>query len=1048
MDGDREQPAGQDELAAQIADLSPMAILVVGRDSKLRFANAALRELTGYDGPSLVGVDWVEHFVPAHDRDRVRSRLATLQVGDERHAAIRTVLTARGDRYFQWWDRVLTDSDGEVFGLLAVGQDATERLLADADLARTARQLQVVRRITGVGTASRDARTGRTEISEEARRIFEIDHDDRTDLLEQLVSRVHPDERDRAERSFGALRRGEVDDATFEGRIVTDDGRTKHIRWRATAVVGDDGPYDSTVAAIQDISEFREVEDELRHARGQLEEAQRIARVGSWTLEFATGELQWTHEIYRIFEVDLASVGNAEDIARILQERTHPADRQVVEDTLADVLERRSDSYDLVHRLLFPDGRVRWVRVQGSVAETAEGAPIRAVGTVQDVSEVRSREDELRFTRDQLEDAQEIARFGSWTHDLVEGKLRWSRELYRIFGVDPDDDAAEAVARSRVHPDDLPLLEATRQQALEGRGPYDLLHRVVLPDGGIRWVRARGRFEYSDTGEPVLSVGSAQEVTETVEQQAALTRTARELEEAQRIALIGSWTVDLATGERTWSRELFRILGMDPDRDEPCDEAFARLAHPDDVARMRAATDRALETREQTEVTVRLDLPDGEAKWVRVTGRFEFADDGRPTRSIGIVQDITASREAEERLSWTTRQLEEAQRLAQIGSWTHDLVSGTVECSAEVFRIFERDPEEFDGTFDAFRSMVHPDDRPLARREYRASVENRSHYDYAHRLLLPDGRVKYVRQRGRTEFADDGTPIRSIGTIQDVTAVALAQLEVESLNTDLETRIEQRTAELVRARDDAEAANRAKDLFLASMSHEMRTPLNAVLAFAQLLELDGRMPSDLAEHVSEIREGGQHLLRLVSDVLDLAKVESGRIDLDIAEVPLDSVSGVCITQLLPLALHHRVAVRAEPCLARLWVRADADRLRQVLVNLVSNGIKYNRPDGTVTIDGEVLPGGVVRISVADTGRGVPLDRLGELFEPFVRLGQERGRVDGSGIGLSIAQRLVESMGGRLVIAASSEAGSTFTVELPGGELGSSPSVGGAPGVRS
>jgi signal transduction histidine kinase len=245
--------------------------------------------------------------------------------------------------------------------------------------------------------------------------------------------------------------------------------------------------------------------------------------------------------------------------------------------------------------------------------------------------------------------------------------------------------------------------------------------------------------------------------------------------------------------------------------------------------------------------------------------------------------------------------------------------------------------------------------------------------------------------------------------------------------------------ELEHARRDkavAEAANRAKTQFLSRMSHELRTPLNAVLGFSQLLEIDraDTLSDGQRRRVKLIREAGEHLLRMIGDLLDLTRIESGSLQVQLDAVPLGPLAEEAIDMLRPQAEAARVRLSLQVDGPGLSARADRTRLRQVLLNLLSNAIKYNRSGGSVQlriapcapIDGRAG----LAIAVQDSGVGIDAQDLPHLFEPFNRLAQSRGAVEGTGIGLSVTQALVTLMGGRIGVTSQSGVGSTFQVTLP------------------
>jgi signal transduction histidine kinase/ActR/RegA family two-component response regulator len=267
---------------------------------------------------------------------------------------------------------------------------------------------------------------------------------------------------------------------------------------------------------------------------------------------------------------------------------------------------------------------------------------------------------------------------------------------------------------------------------------------------------------------------------------------------------------------------------------------------------------------------------------------------------------------------------------------------------------------------------------------------------------------------------------------------ARARQEVMRLNEQLEQRVHERTmqlelanSELELAIEEARAANQAKSAFLSSMSHELRTPLNAILGFAQILSSNAMptTPEQKLEFSNHILKSGRHLLTLINEILDLAKVEAGALTLSMEAVDLDEVLAECRTMIESLAAARGIRVLFPDGCQGMLLRADRTRLKQVLLNLLSNAVKYNREGGAVVLD--CLDAGPqrLRLSVRDTGMGLESGQVAALFQPFNRLGQEGGTQEGTGIGLVVTRRLVELMGGEIGVTSSPGVGSVFWIEL-------------------
>ena len=384
--------------------------------------------------------------------------------------------------------------------------------------------------------------------------------------------------------------------------------------------------------------------------------------------------------------------------------------------------------------------------------------------------------------------------------------------------------------------------------------------------------------------------------------------------------------------------------------------------------------------------------------------------------------------------------------------WEWDIARATLKVDADGLRALGRESSAAAvGTrqhdYGWWEAQLHPDDLPRARatlREHFADRQPDARFVIEVRMRTDNDGWRWVAWRGRVVDRDErGKPQRALGTLVDIDQRKRAEAEVLEMNLRLEDRVRERTLALEQARDEAERANRAKSEFLSRMSHELRTPMNAILGFAQLIELS-RVDAKLQRWTREIRGAGAHLLTLIEDLLDLSRIEVGKVSVRV--VPLDVLPIVDEAIAIVRAALPQQTTQIERHLAPdlPLVLADVVRLKQILVNLLTNAAKYTPGIGRITVDAARHGDARVRIAVRDEGMGLSPEQIDRLFQPFERLGREASGIEGTGVGLALSKRLATLMDCELGVESAPGRGSTFWLDVPMAMRGADPS----PGVAS
>ena len=434
---------------------------------------------------------------------------------------------------------------------------------------------------------------------------------------------------------------------------------------------------------------------------------------------------------------------------------------------------------------------------------------------------------------------------------------------------------------------------------------------------------------------------------------------------------------------------------------------------------------------EEVEVLARKGGP-----WLSVSVDPLFDPSGELTQVVHVARDITERKRAEEALRRSEAYLAEGQRLTHTGGWAWS--PGTAErnyWSEEMYRIFGFEPKEAPPVLERFLQRIHPDDYDRATKDWEKPLREKADLMADYRTVLPDGTVRDIHILGHPVLDDTGELVEYVGTAMDVTERKRVEDELRKHRENLEDMVRHRTEQLAEAKARAEAANREKSRFLANMSHELRTPLNAVLGFSRLLKSGPDVTPRQQETLDIIVRSGEHLLNLINNVLDMAKIESGRVVLEESEVDLHRLLHE-IQSLMGVGAAEKglqFALESAPDLPR-FVAVDAGKLRQMLLNLVGNAIKYTDSGGVKLRAGLIrsAQGGEraqVRFEVEDSGPGISQQDCQRIFFPFVQ-GSQASAQAGTGLGLAICKQYVELMGGQIGITSEPGKGSVFYFSIP------------------
>ncbi len=499
-------------------------------------------------------------------------------------------------------------------------------------------------------------------------------------------------------------------------------------------------------------------------------------------------------------------------------------------------------------------------------------------------------------------------------------------------------------------------------------------------------------------------------------------------EGAARLSTERYHSLVVASAQVVWTMDADGLVDDMPDwraitgqtRDEVRGWGWIDAIHPDDRQLTVARWSECVQSRQEFAIEHRVKTVDGSFHVFAVRGVPVLEHDGSVREWVGTCKDVTSSRRTLELLRERDDQLRLALTAGLAGTWNWELAANELSWSDELFAVFGLDATSRDATYERFRDSIHPDDLDMVQSKLLEAIRQRQDVSLAYRIIRPGGELRWVTTRGQLFLDDYGNPVRMIGITLDITDRRLVEVEREEL-----------LARERYARAVAEMASHAKDEFLAVVSHELRAPLNAILGWARILQSRSVEEKTVVHAIDTIERSARAQSNIIDDLLDITRITSGKLRLEVRPIDLTSVMDAAIDVVRPAADAKSIE------LIRIYdpeidvINGDSGRLQQVVWNLLSNAVKFTQTGGQVIVRLERIDP-FVQIQVCDTGKGIDPEFLPRIFDRFNQADASSARRHGGlGLGLALARYVVEAHGGTISAESLGESkGSTFTVKLP------------------
>ncbi|NJO92049.1 MAG: PAS domain S-box protein, partial [Chloroflexia bacterium] len=782
----------------------------------------------------------------------------------------------------------------------------------------------------------------------------------------------------------------------------------------------------------QDITERKKIEETLKQNKAVLEAAGEMAQIGGWELDTKTMEVTWTEETYRIHEVPLGIKPPLEEAINFY----HPDDKE----TLTKAIQRAFDAgepYDMELRFITAKGKHIWVRTICRPL-IKNGKTVKLSGSFQNITNRKKIEESLKEKEQFLNTLLNAIPVPVFYKDKNGRYLGFNKAFIAFTGIEREKLVGKSVFD--VHPPDLAKIYHSQDKKLLEKGGSQRYESELVDVNGDRLNVIFNKATFTDEkGEVNGLIGTILDITRLKNIENELIKKNKELEsakehleksekrlkEAHVLAKLGDWEFDFGTNHLWWSDETCRIFEIDPEEFTGSMDEFLNFIHPDDREREIKAYQDHIATQRPYEISHRIVLANGRVKHIHQKCQTAFDKNGNAVKSIGTIQDFTEIKQIEHKLLKLNEELEERveERTSEIRK-----LSEAVKYSPSI--VFITNPqgviEYVNPKFTELTGYTVGEAVGKTPRILNSGTHSKAFFANLWQTIK-SGKVwrnEVCNKKKSGELYWEDVSISSIKNKKNEIT------HFVSVREDI-TQRKAMEQELKLAKEEAEKANQAKSEFLANMSHEIRTPMNAVLGFADLLS---QMVKDELQksYLDSIKSSGKSLLTLINDILDLSKIEAGKLELELNYVDLNDLFREMKTIFSLSGMNKGIeyAVNVASNVPPL-VLIDEIRLRQVLINLLSNAFKFT-PKGYINLTANAINIESQKefcdlyIEVEDSGIGISEESQAKIFDAFSQQeGQSAKKYGGTGLGLTISKRLISLMNGKIELKSEVDKGTTF-----------------------
>jgi PAS domain S-box-containing protein len=804
--------------------------------------------------------------------------------------------------------------------------------------------------------------------------------------------------------------------SNFNLKSRTESGELKYISLSATLIKykGEE----AILSSVIDITEQKLAEQDLIINELHFEEAQNIADIGSWVLELDTMKFTASNHAHTIFGFQLNQIIEVQDFAQ----KVHSGDRDNVLKRLEGAIGNPEIKYDIKYRIYHSKGE-KYIHAIGEVLRDGKGNPLKMIGIVQDITKQQLAQQELKDSKTRIEKAQRITHYGDWHWNVKTGDLIWADEMFEMYGLDPETTIADYDAFfNPIHPDDKKMVQKAVEDALSNPDyNYNLVYRILLKGGELKYLHTQGEVEWNEKGEAVFMVGIEQDVTSQVLAEKEIESKNKELDQILQTSNEGYILVDNNNIIQNTNEAFCTMIGYDNSEVINSENIF----YISEAMKQEYATKSELLARGKS-LIFQIDMISASGKIVHTIHSSVPSHDseGKQAGSFTFITDISPVKEIETKLRTSYEEVNKYKKAIDLTTITSTIdLNGIIRnVNDNYLTTYHLEWDEIIGrNMNVVESGHHPREfwetmweTILGGNVWQGEVKNKTkngNYVWTKNIIIP---IKDESEK----------VIEFLLIAHNITENKNAEQEIKNLNQHLEDTVIQRTQKLIDLNDE-------KDNFLGMVSHDLKNPLSGILLYSELiLKKSTEINNDsILRSTKQIVKATERMNHIIESILNISNVESGQIQLKKEPFNLNKL-------LLETAQHYSQKCKEKDqtiiiteITENYLVENDISLITQIFDNLISNAIKYSENGKRIWINQRFSDDKII-VEIKDEGLGISSKDKDRVFVKFSKLGSRPTAGESStGLGLSIVKQLANIVGGRVWFESEENEGTSFYVEL-------------------